>query len=379
MDDPASAPPRAAYVHVPFCVHRCGYCDFALVANRDDLIDRYLEAIEREILATPQLVEVDTLFFGGGTPTQLSDLQLTRLFEIVRQRLHVADGGEVSVEANPDGLTSEKIRALADAGVNRISLGAQSFDADVLRTLERQHAPAEIVDTVGRIRDRIDNVALDLIFGVPGQSMASWQSTLRAAVELQPYHVSTYGLTIEKGTAFWSRHARGELIPPHTEIERVMYETSQETLSAAGFEQYEVSNFALPGWRCRHNETYWSADPWLAFGPGAARFVNGVRETNHRSVFTWLKRVLEGRSAVAEREVLSREDRAREAIVLGLRRNDGVSRPELQRRFGLVPEQLEPDALQRHLELGNLTDDGSTIRLTHQGRLLADTIVVDFV
>jgi oxygen-independent coproporphyrinogen-3 oxidase len=371
--------PRAAYVHVPFCVHRCGYCDFTLVAGRDDLIGDYLNAIEKELATLNRPREIDTLFFGGGTPTQLSADELRQLFEIVNHWFHPSADAEISVEANPDGFTSEKVNVLADAGVNRISLGIQSFDADVLKTLERQHAPAEIRATVDRVRQRIQNASLDLIFGVPGQSLESWTQTLEATIACEPNHISTYGLTFEKGTAFWSRREHGELTPVPTELERDMYQLAMERLPESDYQQYELSNFAQPGLECRHNEVYWAGSPFFAFGPGAARYVDGRRETNHRSVFTWLNRMESDESPVMETEDMTPEERAREGIMLGFRRTAGIDRNAFEKQFGLTLDGLAAAALKRHTELGSLEDDGASVRLSHEGRFIADSVIVDFL
>ena len=260
-----------------------------------------------------------------------------------------------------------------------MSLGVQSFDPRVLTTLERQHSPDEIRDAVDRVRKRIDNISLDLIFGVPGQSLESWDDTLDQTISCEPHHVSTYGLTFEKGTAFWSRRERGDLVSVHPEIERSMYQLAMDKLPACGIEHYELSNFARTGFRCRHNETYWAAAPFYAAGPGAARYVDGLRETNHRSVFTWLSRIESGHSPVAESEEMTMEDRAREAIMLGFRRTEGIDRNQFRQRFGVSFDSLTATALARHVELGNLVDDGASVRLTNEGRFIADSVMVDFV
>lgn len=379
MTLPIYADPRAAYLHVPFCTHRCGYCDFTLVAGRDDLTDDYLRAISVELSSLEYPREVDTLFFGGGTPTHLPPKQLGGLLELARKWFTLAPGYEWSVEANPFGLTDEKIKLLADAGVNRISLGAQSFDADVLKLLERDHREADVVSAVERIRGRIENVGIDLIFGVPGQSLELWRETLSKAVGLRPTHLSTYGLTFEKGTAFWTRREKGALVQLPDDLERDMYAATMDDLAAAGFEHYEISNFARPGFRCRHNQTYWQAIPYFGFGPGAARYINGIRSSNHRSTTTWIKRVLAGESAQGMTEELLPEHRAREALILGLRQLDGVRRDRFQQLTGYDLDELARSVIARQTATGNVEDFGDGIRLSRTGLFFADSVIVDFL
>lgn len=371
---------RSVYVHVPFCRHRCGYCDFTLVAGRDDLIAAYLDALDRELRRIDLPVEIDTLFFGGGTPTHLPPPDLARLFRLVFDRFHLADGAELSVEANPADLTAEKVAFLAESGVNRVSLGAQSFDPAALALLERDHSPAEVAAALERLRRAgIPNVSLDLIFGVPGQTLPGWRDTIRQALALRPTHVSAYGLTFEKGTAFWSRREKGTLRPADEELERSMYAAAMDDIPAAGLAQYELSNYALPGFECRHNGVYWAAKPFEAFGPGAARLIDRVRRTNHRSVFTWIKRLQSGESPVGDVDELSPEARAREAIFVGLRRTAGISRDEFRATTGFDLDALAPDPIRRQTSLGLLEDTPTHIRLTREGRFLADTVIAEFL
>jgi oxygen-independent coproporphyrinogen-3 oxidase len=379
MQETREAQPRSAYVHVPFCAHRCGYCDFTLVARRDDLIDAYLEALAIELSKLERPREVDTLFFGGGTPTHLPAPQLERLLALTRTWFLPVPGAEICVEANPAGLDDAKIAVLADAGVNRLSLGAQSFDAAVLKLLERDHLGSDIPDVVERVRRRIPNVGLDLIFGVPGQSLDLWRATLALAVALAPTHVSTYGLTFEKGTSFQSRLNKGLLDPCEEESERQMYALAMDELPRAGFEQYELSNFAQPGFRCRHNEVYWAGKPFFGFGPGAARYAAGRRELNHRSVTTWINRVLAGQSPIAESEELSPEGRARELVMLNLRRCEGLNLADFREQTGFDFRDLAGEALPRHLRQGLLEECEGHVRLTREGRFLADTVFAEYV
>jgi oxygen-independent coproporphyrinogen-3 oxidase len=367
-------PPRAAYIHVPFCRHRCGYCNFTLVAGRDDLVVDYLRAIELELerLRTPR--EVDTLYFGGGTPTHLEPRQFRQLAETVLQWHPLADNYEWTVEANPIDVGEPMMETLSALGVTRISLGGQSFRTDKLRLLERDHDEAEIHGAVALARRAGMQVALDLIFATPGETLDQWSAELEATHELAPDHISAYGLTFEQGTAFWSRRLRRELEEVNEELQRDMYAMAIDRLSAAGFEHYEVSNFARRGCRSRHNEIYWSGDAYFAAGPGAARYVDGIRETNHRSTTTYLKRLLAGESPVAEREKLSPEARARELLVFGLRRMEGVSRCEFYQRTAYEIDELVAAPLRKFVDLGLLADDREGIRLTRQGLFVSDAI-----
>jgi len=371
--------PRSAYIHVPFCAHRCGYCDFTLVAGRDDLADGYLDALTLEIERTSCCDELDTLFIGGGTPTHLRVEQLDRLMRILRDRFTLASDAEFSVEANPAGLGDDKLDVLANAGANRISLGIQSFDDRDLLVLERDHDREELGPCIERVRQRFSNASFDLIFAVPGQTLAVWNDSLQSALKLQPNHLSTYGLTFEKGTSYWSRRSRGTIQQADESLEHDMYAAAIDTLSAAGFEQYEISSFARPGFRCAHNQVYWSGQPYQGFGPGAASYIDARRTCNHRSTTTWLKQTLNGQSAVAESEQLEPDDRAREFLVLGLRRLDGVSYSDFQQATQQNLTELAGTALRRMQEQGLIRDDSMRVRLTRQGLFLFDTVAAELL
>jgi len=368
---------------VTFCLHHCGYCDFALVANRDHLIPQYLQALDNELQAhrriMGEVVEVDTIFVGGGTPTHLSPDALRALFALVRGHFRPTENAEISVEANPDGLDTERLDVLTENGVNRLSLGVQSFDDSVLRTLERTHTGAQAIETVRRSQKWIPNVSLDLIFGVPGQTAVSWQQTLEVATSLPVRHISTYGLTFEKDTPFFRREQHGQLRRTPDELERQMYLDAITKLTASGLRHYEVSNFAQLNFECRHNMVYWNADEYFAFGPGAASYLDGIRRTSVRSVVRWLKAWQQGESAVEESEELTNEEKAREAIMLALRMRNGLNLPAFEQRFGLHFAELAGAALEQHRDDGFLTQQGDFISLTTEGLLIADTIISDFL
>lgn len=366
--------PRAAYVHVPFCRHRCGYCDFALVAGRDDLIERYFAAVERELQRVGGPLALDTLYLGGGTPSHLGPDGLRRLFDILHERLVPAADAEVTVEANPADVTEPLIAALRAVGTTRVSLGAQSLDAATLRSLDRDHAPADVRRAVDRLLAAGLTVSVDLMTAAPGQTLADLERDLEAVTALGTQHLSVYCLTWEKGTRFDALRRRGELQPAAESAQREMLEVTIDRLAAAGFEHYEVSNFARPGSRCRHNETYWDCRPWEAVGPGAARFDGRERITNHRSTTTWMQRVLAGGDHAGEREVMTPLEAAQERVVLGLRRRDGLDREAFLAASGFTVDAVAGPAIRRWVAGGLATDDGRHVRLTRDGLLVSDSL-----
>ncbi|UUO06656.1 radical SAM family heme chaperone HemW [Blastopirellula sp. J2-11] len=371
--------PRSVYVHVPFCLRRCGYCNFTLVAGRDDLIDGYLQAIEREMRTLDQPHEVDTIFYGGGTPTHLPTPQLEKLLQLTTERFPTAADYEWSVEANPADLSEEKLDLLAAAGVNRISLGVQSFRDAKLQLLERDHRGADALNAAQRVRPKFAQLAIDLIFAAPGESVAQWRDDVRQAIELGADHVSTYGLTFEKGTTFWNRLLHDDLQEVDEETQRDQYLSGIEMLTAAGLQHYEVSNFARPNRRCAHNENYWLGGGYFAFGPGAARYVAQRRETNHRSTTRYIQRMLAGESPVAEWEELTPEETARERLIFGLRRLEGIDPADFAAATGFTIDQLASETLERLQHNGAIERTEDRLRLTSAGLLVSDSIWPDLL
>lgn len=365
---------RSAYVHVPFCARRCGYCDFSVVAGRDDLAERYFAALARELGRLGEPLAVDTLYVGGGTPTHLGAGGLLRLWEVLAGRVVPRPGAEVTVEANPLDVTPDLVATAADCGVTRVSLGSQSLSAATLAALDRDHGPDDVRRAVGLLHDGGFAVNLDVMTGAPGQTLADVDADLRAAVSLAPAHLSVYCLTWEKGTRFLGRLARGLVERASEEAEREMMLLAIDRAGEAGYEHYEVSNHARAGFRCRHNEAYWDCRPWEAFGPGAARFDGRTRTTNHRSPFTWMKRLLEGADPAADHDRMSDEEAARERIVVGLRRRDGLSRPSFLAASGYALDDLLGGLLGAWVAAGLATDDGTRVSLTREGMLVSDAL-----
>jgi oxygen-independent coproporphyrinogen-3 oxidase len=329
-------------------------------------------------LGEPQAV--DTIFVGGGTPTHLNAAQLSRLTRIIQSWLKLAPQGEWTVEANPGTLDDQKADILVEAGVNRISLGAQSFQPAALAVLERQHGLPEVERALAVVRPRFPRWSLDLIFGVPGSTLGSWHEDLETALALGPSHLSSYGLTFEKGTRLFSSWRQGTIQPVDEELERAMYEAAIERLSAAGLKMYEISNFARHGDECRHNLVYWVNDAYFGFGLGAARYVRGVRSVNTRDLLAYLRRIESGAEATGPTEELTAENRARETAILMLRRTAmGIERGDFRARTGFELDALAGPAIGRMAEASWLEDDGQRVRLSREGLFVADRVFCELL
>lgn len=365
---------RSAYVHVPFCRHRCGYCNFTVIADRDDLVENYLSAVNTEMGWLQGPHPVDTLFFGGGTPTHLPPETLARFLTDVQRAFVPTENAEISVEANPEDITPQLVDVLRAANVNRISLGVQSFKDEKLKTLERGHTADDIARCIEMLRPAIRSLSIDLIFGAPNETLEQWEADLNTALSFHPNHISTYGLTYEAGTQFFVRREKSELQQLPEDLEREMYEVAIDTVTAAGIEHYEVSNFASPGHRCRHNENYWRCGSFFGVGPGASAFVNGARTSNHRSTTTWLKMVEKGQSPIDESEKLGKQEFAHEFLVFGLRMLEGVRLQAFRAATGCDVDELVGEPLGWLCSEGLLDRDADVIRLTRKGLMVSDSI-----
>ena len=368
--------PRSAYFHLPFCRYHCGYCNFSVAAGRDYLIPRYLNALGLELEKLHESFSLETLYLGGGTPSRLEPNQLLQLRDLTRKQFCLEPGAEITLEANPSDVTEQWTAVAVEFGATRVSLGAQSLDAATLRVLDRDHGPDDVRRAVGLLQTAGFAVNVDLMIAAPGQMLAEVARDLDALVALAPEHVSVYCLTWEQGTAFESRRKKGLVAPVEEGLEREMFEAVIDRLEAAGFEHYEVSNFARPGHRCRHNEAYWDCRPWEAFGPGAARFDGRTRTTNHRSTLTWMNKVLAGEDATGDIDAMTDEAAARERIVVGLRRRDGIDRTTFRAASGFDLDQLAGPAIAGWVDRGFATD-GSRVRLTRTGLLVSDSLWAD--
>jgi len=374
----------AVYVHVPFCARKCRYCDFYSLplpppgARRG--AGRYLDALAAELdaraadLRTP----LDSIFVGGGTPTVLPAATLGKLAALLRPL--AGPGTEWTVEANPGTLTAAKAARLAAAGVNRVSLGAQSFEAGELRTLGRLHRPADIARAAALVRAAgIDNIGLDLIYGIPGQTQESWRATLARALALRPAHLSCYCLSYELHTPLAADRRAGRVAEMPEARQEACYRLAIALADEAGLEHYEISNFALPGRRCRHNLACWHNEPYLGLGPAAASFLGGRRRTNRADLDAYASAALAGRAAPATAERLTGLAAAAETAMLALRLIDGLDRAGFAARHGMDVTEAFPHSIRRHVETGSLVLTGDRLRIAEDYLFLADAVLADIV
>jgi oxygen-independent coproporphyrinogen-3 oxidase len=369
------------YVHVPFCVVKCGYCDFNSYEVADRAVfDRYLAALDAELRLREVPRRPYTVFVGGGTPTFLDPPRFARLFEILRAHVDLDEVREVTVEANPESLTAEKAAIARAAGVRRASVGAQSFDAARLRFLDRAHDAAAIGAAVAALRGAgFDNLSLDLMFGLPGQRLADWDRDLEAALGLGPDHLSCYHLSFEPGTRLTRDLRRGRVAANDEDEDRRMFHHTRARLGAAGFTAYEVSNFAGRGGPCLHNDHYWLQGDYIGVGPGASSHRAGWRGTNLKPVEAWAAALERGLPPTGEAETLPARQRLGEAIWLGIRRAAGVDLDALAGRLGLDPREVFAAEIARWTAAGLVEHDGQRLRLSAEGLPFGDEVGAAFL
>ena len=367
---------RGIYVHVPFCVRKCGYCDFYSVAGGEEARDGFPALVEREmdllLHAYPGEADIpaDTVYFGGGTPTVLGPDRLRRLLAAIRSRFPVAEDAEITTEANPGTVTGDDFSRLREGGFNRVSLGVQSFRPETLAALGRIHSLEDVraVYRGGR-RARFSSVGIDLIFGNPGQSEAEWQEDLDLAVTFLPDHVSAYALTPEPGTPIHGAIRGGGIALPDDDAVARMYTAARETLRTAGYSHYEISNFARPGKECRHNMKYWRRDGYLGLGPSAHGLLFpggstpfGLRTANPPSLPEYARALGEGRPPWGSPRACGREDAWKESLIFGLRLAEGVSLSSIEKRNGPPPD-VAREAVETLIGSGLLLREGDRLRL----------------
>ena len=372
------------YVHLPFCPYICPYCDFAKWPHKASAARRYMDALLREIALFERErasahAPYDTVFLGGGTPNTYPAADIAALLATL-DRFSGAPGRETTIEVNPELVTVDAARAYADAGINRFSIGVQSFVPHEIATLGRRHDPQQIAQAVHAAREAgIRSVSIDLIFGTPGQTLESWRTSLETAIDLGVDHISTYGLTVESGTPYERWQQRDPSAFPGDSFEADLYDLAIRTLESSGFEQYEISNFARPGHASAHNRNYWANGEYAGFGVGAASYLNGVRAVHTRSLDEYTGAALSGTPIPGESEELQGAQRAGEAIMLALRTAQGVSFAQFKERYGLDFLRDYAAVVRQYCDDGLLEVDATHARLTRSGRFVANDVCAAFV
>lgn len=366
---------RGIYIHIPFCVRKCKYCDFVSFPDMADGFSGYVSDVIDE-MAEYRGERVDTVFIGGGTPTVLPYQELGSLIEACFKNFNIASDYEFTVEANPETVNADKIKAMLFGGVNRISVGAQSFNDAELKKIGRIHDAKTAYNTICQLKEMgFDNINLDLMTALPDQTVQSLSNTLETAVSLPVTHISAYSLIIEENTPLEREYSRRELVLPSEDEDRKMYKMTVETLRKSGFNQYEISNFAKSGFECRHNKKYWKTEEYIGLGLAAHSYLDGKRFYNTSDLTEYMS----GRKHSSDVTVLTERDKIGEFMIMGLRLNSGVSEAEFLRRFGKAVDEMYAKELEKFVNGGFLVRKDGKIALSDKGRDVSNSVLCEFV
>ncbi|ELC8432232.1 TPA: radical SAM family heme chaperone HemW [Clostridium perfringens] len=370
------------YIHIPFCAQKCLYCDFPSFARKDHLRKAYIEALNKEIISLREKynnIEINTIFIGGGTPSVLESDELECLLKEVA-KLNMAKDVEYSMECNPGNLTEEKLEVMKKYGVNRISMGLQAKQDNLLKGLGRIHN-YKIFKENFLLAKKVgfNNINVDLMFGLPNQRLNEWEETLREIISLEPAHISAYSLIIEEGTAFYNLYENDKLKLPTEEEERKMYHLAKKILEENGFNQYEISNYAKERKECRHNLAYWNMDNWIGVGSAAASYINGKRIKNISSVEEYINSINEKGEAVEEIINNSKNDNIEEFMFMGLRKINGIDENEFKKRFSMNINDVYGEILNKYIDEGLLIRESGRIFLSEKGIEISNVIMADFL
>jgi putative oxygen-independent coproporphyrinogen III oxidase len=374
---------KAAYLHIPFCEHICHYCDFNKFYLKGQPVDEYLQALEQEMILTLQKYpanRLETIFVGGGTPTSLNEKQLEWFVQSINRNLPMSNNVEFTFEANPGDLTKGKLQILKDAGVNRLSLGVQTFNDELLKSIGRVHRAKDVYETVDNAKSiGFENISIDLIFSLPTQTITDFKESLTEAFTLDIQHYSAYSLIIEPKTVFYNLLQKGKLPTPGEDTEAAMYKLLMEEMEQHGFSQYEISNFSKLGYESKHNLTYWNNEYYYGFGAGAHSYVNGWRRSNAGPLKKYMEQIADGNLPIFQENQTSKAEQIEEEMFLGLRKTAGVSITHFIGKFGIDPRQLFEKELTDLLAKKWIEMKDDNIYLTKTGRLLGNEVFQSFL
>lgn len=368
------------YIHIPFCKMKCHYCDFPSYSGKEALMIDYARALSTEIESACKDKKITTIFIGGGTPTYLC-IEGWKIIEKAIKKLNIVkEGFEFTIEGNPKTFNKNQLELFKSMGVNRISMGLQASQECHLKTLGRIHSFEDFKNSFTMVRDAgINNINVDLMFGLPGQSLKEWMETLKVVTDLNPEHLSCYSLIIEEGTKFYNLYESGKLILPTEDIERDMYEKAIPYLKERGYFQYEISNFSKKGYECKHNLIYWSLENYIGCGSSSHSYLNGVRYRNEEKVETYIKSMKEKGSALVETITNEEKDEMEEFMFLGLRKIEGISIEEFSNRFKVSIYNVYNDVIEKYLNLKLLMLKGDRLFLTEKGVELSNQVMAEFI
>lgn len=376
--------PKAVYIHIPFCSHKCYYCDFTAYQVDGQPVDQYLLALEKEmelVVEEHPPKKIHTIFIGGGTPTVLTKQQMQHLLQLIdRYFPNRSIDLEFTVEANPESTSYELLEVMKSGGVNRISFGVQTFHSHLLKEIGRMHGVHEILQSVKWTQQiGIDNISLDLMFGLPKQTVEDLKETIEQAIALHPKHISGYSLKIEEGTLFHYLQERDQLSLPTEDEEFLMYQFMRNRFKRAGYEQYEISNFALPGYESKHNSTYWKNDTYYGLGTGAHGYLEPYRYSNVKGIQAYIDSLLTGNRPIAEKYEVTPQEAMENFMILGLRLCEGVEDQRFKKQFGKSIEQEFGDILENLIRQGLLIKKEGKFTLTEQGLLFGNEVFASFL
>lgn len=374
---------RGVYIHIPFCHQICNYCDFNKFFFHNQPVDEYIESLGKEMALWAndlQKAEIETIFIGGGTPTSLSVDQLDRLLELITTYIPMEHVTEFSSEANPDELTLDKMQKMREFGVNRLSMGVQTFDQDLLKVLGRTHSNDHVYEVINHAKQTdFPSISIDLMYGLPNQTMDQWKASLQEAFRLKIPHISAYSLLVEPKTIFYNLLSKGKLSLPGEDLEAEMYGYLLEEMQSHGYIQYEISNFAYVGKESKHNLLYWNNDEYIGLGAGAHGYVNGKRYSNHGPIKKYMQTIDTGEQPLMMQKEVTNVEKMEEEMFLGLRKNEGVSLAKFEERYGLTLRDVYGKELDELLQRELLVLENNCVRLTSRGRFMGNEVFQYFL
>jgi oxygen-independent coproporphyrinogen-3 oxidase len=371
------------YIHIPFCVSKCYYCDFSSFVNKNDKIDIYIDSLIKELsLYKHELNQyyIKTIFIGGGTPSSIASKYIYRILEFINKNYNISRLNEVTIEANPGTLDKEKIKIYKAAGINRVSMGAQTLDDNLLKIIGRTHKVEDIYQSFELLRNaNINNINIDLMFGLPSQSIEDVMDSLKKVVDLKIEHISYYGLILEEGTYLNKLFKEGKVILPSEDKERIMYHKATEYLIQNGYNHYEISNYSLSEYECKHNLVYWNVLPYLGLGLSSHSNLNNKRFWNISDINLYISNLNNNKIPIEGEEIISKEIEIAEFCILGLRKISGINKVDFKNRFNIEIEELYKEIIQKHEKNKLIVNNSNSIQLTKKGLDLSNLVEVDFL